>query len=118
LPFARLAIETDPATQTIRYDVVDDMKAEADAALIAARREERIERLAPVAETHAAAIIGKENFNVAISDRLYLDVDGTTSAVKKCMCNRVEKEIGERLSVRSWITVHRLALDGLSPFSY
>jgi hypothetical protein len=61
-PFARLAIETDPATQTIRDDVVDDMEAVASAALVSARREERIERLAPDIEAHATAIIGKENF--------------------------------------------------------
>ena len=56
-PFVRLAIEIDPATQTTRDDVVDDMKAEANAALVSARREERIERLAPDIDAHAAAIV-------------------------------------------------------------
>jgi hypothetical protein len=46
-PLAGLALETEPAAQVIGDDAVDDMQAEAGAALIAARREERIERLAP-----------------------------------------------------------------------
>ena len=45
--------------QTIRDDVVDDMKAEPSVAALAARREERIEGLAHDVSTHAAAIIGK-----------------------------------------------------------
>jgi hypothetical protein len=39
------AIEIEPATQAIRDDAVDDMQTETGAALIAARREERIEPL-------------------------------------------------------------------------
>jgi hypothetical protein len=65
---AGFAIEIEPAAQAIRDNAVDDMKAEANAASIAARREERIERLAPDIEAHAAAIIGKDNFDI-VRDR-------------------------------------------------
>jgi hypothetical protein len=44
---ARFAIEIELAAQTIRDDAVDDMQAEAGAAFIAPRREERIEGFAP-----------------------------------------------------------------------
>jgi hypothetical protein len=48
------------------------MQAEAlRAALIVTRREERIERLTPDTETHAAAIAGKKNLDIALSGRLH-----------------------------------------------
>src|SRR5882672_8615126 len=56
---AGLAFEMQPATQTIRHDGVDDMEAEAGAALIAAGGEERIEGFAPDIEAHPAAVVGK-----------------------------------------------------------
>jgi hypothetical protein len=42
---AGFAVEMDAATQTVRDDVVDDMKAEPRASLIAARCEKRFERI-------------------------------------------------------------------------
>src|SRR5262245_9404988 len=56
-PGARLAVETDPATQALGHDAVNDMQPEAGATLVAARREKRIECLPPDAGVHAAAII-------------------------------------------------------------
>jgi hypothetical protein len=88
------AIEIEPATQTIRDDTVDDVQAKASAALIAARREERIERLAPDGATHAAAIVGKPDFDIVIPRRQHLDVDGTFLVVGKRVRDRVEKEVG------------------------
>jgi hypothetical protein len=41
----------------------------ASAALVATRREERIGRLTPQAETHAAAIVGKKNFDIVLPGR-------------------------------------------------
>src|SRR5262245_57971055 len=56
-PGARLAVEIDPATQALGHDAVDDMQPEAGAALVAPRREKRIERLPSDAGAHAAAIV-------------------------------------------------------------
>ena len=55
---AGFAVELEPATQTTRDDVVDDVQTEAGAALVATRREERVERLTLDTETHATAIVG------------------------------------------------------------
>ena len=93
-PLAGFAVEIEPATQTIRDDAVDDMQAKAGAALIAARREKRIERFSPDIETHAAAVVGKKNFDIVLAGRLHLDVDGTALAVGKGVRDRIEKEIG------------------------
>src|SRR6202166_5460205 len=104
----------EPAAQTIGDDAVDDVQAEAGAALVAAGREERIERLAPDIEAHAAAIVGKYHFDVVPSRRLHLDVDDAFFAVGKCVRDRVEEKVGQHLSVRAGIAVHqeiRLALD-------
>ena len=45
------------------------------AALIAAGREERIERTAPDIERHAAAIVGKNYLDIVLVGLPYLDVD-------------------------------------------
>ena len=114
-PFARLAVETDPATQTIRDDVVDDMKAEAGAALIPAGGEERIEGFAPNIKAHTAAVVRKNNFDTIMAGSLDLDVDEAFKAVGKRMRDRIEEEVGQHLPVRVGITVHRqigLAIDG------
>jgi hypothetical protein len=71
VPSPWFAIAIEPATQTIHDDAVDDMQAESRAALIVTRREERIERLTPDTETHAAAIAGKKNLDIALSGRLH-----------------------------------------------
>src|SRR5262245_8149400 len=74
-PLAGLAVEAEPAAQTIDHDVVDDMQPEPGAAKIAAGREERIEGLAPDAGTHAAAIVGEQHLDLAVAERPHLDVD-------------------------------------------
>src|SRR5665213_2263661 len=56
---AGLGIQIESAAQPIGDDAVDDMQAEAGAALIAPRREERIEGAAADIQAHAAAIVGK-----------------------------------------------------------
>jgi hypothetical protein len=111
---AGLAIEIEAATQAIRHDIVDNMQVEAGAALVAARREEWIKRLTPDIDTHSAAIVGKENFDIVIPRRPDFDIDRASGAVGKRMGNRVEEEIGQHLPVWPGIAVHRhigLALD-------
>jgi hypothetical protein len=46
------------------HDVMDDVKAEADATAVAAGREERIQSLTPHFETHSAAIVGEQDLHV------------------------------------------------------
>ena len=70
------------------------MQSKTSAALIATCREERIERSVPDIETHAAAIVGKNNFDMVDPGCLRLDVDSTSIAVRKCVRDRVEEEIG------------------------
>jgi hypothetical protein len=67
--FARLAVELQPATQTTRDDVVDDLQTEAGASLVATRRQERVERLTLDTETHAAAIVGKSDLDIVLAGR-------------------------------------------------
>jgi hypothetical protein len=108
------AVQIEPTAQAIRDDVVDDMKTEASVPLIAAGREERIEGFTPDIETHAAAVVGKNNFDIVLSGGQHLYTDGTSLALGKRMRDRVEKEVGQHLSVWSRIAVHRqiaLALD-------
>jgi hypothetical protein len=51
---------------------VDDVQAQARATAITARGEERIERVAPDIDTHAAAIVGKDNFDIVLARRPHL----------------------------------------------
>ena len=91
---AGLTIEIEPSTQTIRDDAVDNMQAEARAALIAPCREERIERFTPDIETHATAIVGENNLDVIMPGCLRLDVDCASFATRKCVRDRVQEEVG------------------------
>src|SRR6476646_1617065 len=78
---AGLGIEVEPAAQTVGYDAVDNMQAESSAALIAARREERIERAAPDVEGHAATIVGKNDLHIILAGLPHLNVDRALLAV-------------------------------------
>ena len=84
----------EPATQIIRDDAVDDRKTKAGVSLIATRREERIERLAPVIGAHAAAVVGEENFNIILADGPHLDLYAAFLAVDERMGDRIEEEVG------------------------
>src|SRR3979411_3260040 len=57
----RRGIEVEPPAQTVGHDTVDDVQAESGAALITARREERIERAAPGREYDAHTHGGKKH---------------------------------------------------------
>src|SRR5262245_36834850 len=91
---ARFAIETEPATQAICDDVVDDVQSEPGAAEIAPRREKRIEGLMPDVEAHATAVVAEEHFHVIIAGRPHLDLDAACLAVRKCMGDRIKKQVG------------------------
>jgi hypothetical protein len=90
-PLAGFAIEIEPATQTIRDDVVDDVQTEARAALVASRREEWIERLTLDIEIHAAAIVGKNDLDIVLPGCPHPNVDNTSRTVGKSVCDRVEE---------------------------
>ena len=64
---ARRGIESEPSAQTGSHDTVDDMQTKPGAALIAAGREERIERTAPDIKGHAAAIVGKNDLDIVLA---------------------------------------------------
>src|SRR5512138_4023341 len=64
---ARLGIEIKPAAEPRRHDAVDDVQAEPGAALVAPRREERIEGAAADVEAHAAAIVGKDDLDIVLA---------------------------------------------------
>ncbi len=70
------------------------MQSKTCAALITTRREERIERLTPGIETHATAIVEKNNLDVIIPGCLRLDVDCAPFATRKCVRHRVKEEVG------------------------
>src|SRR5262245_31101852 len=98
-PVARLAIEAEPATQTIVHDVVDNVQPEAGAPKIPTCRKERVERLTPDAGIHAAAVIAEEHLNLAFSECPYLDVDSTGLIIGKPVHDRIEEKIGEDLPI-------------------
>src|SRR5882757_2211562 len=93
------------ASQIIRDNGMNDMQAEPRAAAIAACREERIEGLAPDVKAHAAAVVGKKDINGVVTGSLDLDVDRTSAAIGKGVCDRIEEEIGQQLSVWSRVAV-------------
>ena len=105
-PPVGLAFQLDRSPKATGDDAVDDMQAKADAALVATRGEERIERLASIIGAHAAAVVGEENFNIILASRSYFDLDAAFLAVGKRMGDRIEEQVGQHLSVRSGIAVH------------
>src|SRR5258707_15857599 len=112
---AGLGIEVETSAQTVGHDTVDNVQAEPSAALIAPRREEWIERAAPDIERHAAAVVGKNDFDIVLARLPYLNIDRARLAVGKRVRHRIEEQLGEYLSVGPGITVHDevgLAVDG------
>src|ERR1700704_4110241 len=91
---AGLGMEVEPAAQTIGYDTVDDMQAQPGASLTATRREKRIQRPAPDVETHAATIVGENDFDVVLAGFPHLNIDGAGLAVREGVRNRIEEQIG------------------------
>ena len=82
-PRARRTLKIEPAAQTVRHDVVEDMQAKAWAAEIVTRREEWFEGLPPDLGAHAAAIVGKQNFNAVLPRCPRLDGHSIFLAVRK-----------------------------------
>src|SRR4030081_2822838 len=103
---AGLGIEVEAPAQTVSHDTVDDVQAESGAALITARREERIERAAPDVEGHAATIVGKNDFDIVLAGFPHLDIDRAGLAVGKGVGHRIEEQGGGDLCVRPGIAVH------------
>src|SRR6478735_8887296 len=91
---ARFGIEVEPATQTVSHDTVDDVQSQPGAAVIAARREKRVERAAPDVERHPATIVGKNDFKIILAGLPDPDIDRALLAVRKSMRHRVEEQIG------------------------
>jgi hypothetical protein len=87
------AVNIELSGQTIGDDVVDNMQAEPSAAALAARREERIEGLAADVSAHAAAIVGKQDFDFVAARRPHLDVDRASLTVRKRVHDRIEKKV-------------------------
>src|SRR5689334_9187256 len=90
------------------------MQAEPGAALIAPRGEERIERAAPDVETHADAVVRKQDLDIVAVIFPHLDLDGAGPAVRKGVRDGIEEQVGKHLPVWPGIAVHcqtRLALD-------
>ena len=99
-------MKIEAAAKAISNDAVNDVQAQASA-LIASCREERIKRLVPDIEAHAAAVVEKENFEVVAPGRPNLDVNCAFRAVGKSVPNRVEEEIGQHLAIWPGIAIHR-----------
>src|ERR1700689_1656356 len=99
-PLPGFGIEVEPAAQAIGHDAVDDMQAKSGTALIAARREERVECTTPDVEAHAATIVGEDDFDIVLAGSPNLDVHLAWPAVRKGMRHRIEEQVGEHLSVR------------------
>ena len=83
VPRARLGIKVEPAAEAVGHDAVDDVQAEPGAALVAARREERIEGAAADVEAHAAAIVGKDDLDIVLAGLPHLDIDRAGPAVRE-----------------------------------
>ena len=112
--FSGLAVKAKPAAQTIRDDAVDDVQAKAGASEVPPRGEERVEGLTPDIRAHAAAVVGEGDLDVIGPGGAHLDLDGSRLMIGIGMRDGIEEQIGEHLSDRSGVAVHReigLALD-------
>ena len=85
---------------------MNDVQPKACAALVAPGREERIKHLTPDLRAHAAAVVGKQHFDVVLAGPVRGNADGALRAVRKGVRRGVEQEIGEHLAVRPGIAVH------------
>ena len=57
-------------------------------------REEWIKSLTPDGGRHAATIVGELNLNIVVAERPRLDVDSASLAIRKCVRDRIQKEVG------------------------
>jgi hypothetical protein len=104
---AQLALKLEPAAQVIGDDAVDDVQTKAGTAPVATSREEWVKRLTLDLQTHATAIVGKNDLDTIFPPRPCPDVDDTCLAVGKRMRDRVEEQVCKHLSVGSRIAAHR-----------
>jgi hypothetical protein len=91
---AGLASQLEPAAKTVRDHVVNDMEAKTRTALIAARCEEWVERVASDVGTHTAAVVGKKNFDTVVPERPHLYGDGASVVFRKRVSDRVQEQVG------------------------
>src|SRR6476646_7030568 len=89
---------------------MDDMQAEASAALVAAGGKERIERLPPDVRAHATAVVAKDDLDIIVAASAHLDGNISLSAVRKRMRDRVEEKVVQHLPVGAGIAGDRKAL--------
>jgi hypothetical protein len=104
--FIVLAFEMDHSAQAVGDDIVGDVQAEADTALIAARGEERVESLAADIQAHAATIVGDDDLDIVRAGLSYRDIDATSLAIRKRMRDGVQDKICQHLPIGPGITGH------------
>ena len=109
-PLPGFAAQAKLSAQTVRHHAVDDMQAEAGAALVAAGGKERIKRLPPDVRAHAAAVVAKDDLDIIVAACPRLDGNISLPAVRKCMRDRVEEKVGQHLPVGAGIAADRKAL--------
>ena len=111
--FAGLGIEVEPSAQPIGHDAVDDMQAEPCTALVAPRREKRIEGAAgrPDSCRSHCRKTGSQHCPCQTPGPGYRQF---RPAIRKGVSHRIEEQVGQNLPVGTGITVHReigLAVD-------
>src|SRR5262249_3391434 len=87
-------------------DAVDDVQTKSGTALIPARCEERIKGAAANVEAHAAAIVGENYLDIVLARRRRPDVDQARSSSRKRVRERIEKQVGQHLTIGAGIRVH------------
>ena len=102
---AQPGFEGQAAAQLLGYEIEDDVKAKAGAALVPARGEERVERAALDILAHAHPVVGYEDIHV-LADLAGLDDDASGPALGKSVDHAVEKQVGQDLTVGARIAVH------------
>ena len=82
------------------------MKPEPGTAFVAARGEERVERLPLHLRRHSCTVIGKNKLDIVMAARPGRDRDRPGAAVGKSVVSGVEDKVSQDLSIRSRIAVN------------
>ena len=83
-----------PAAELLSDKIIDDMQAQSGAALVAARRKERVERLPLHVRRHSGPVVGKNDLDIVAAAGPRRNRDRPGTAVGEGMVGGVEEKIG------------------------
>ena len=99
-------VKPQAAAEPACHKIIDDMQAEAGAAVAAAGGEERLEGAALDLLAHADAVVGELDLHVVAAGTADRQPHGARAPVREGVHQRIQDQVGQHLAVGAGIAVH------------